>query len=220
MSTTEHVCDDCGDDFPHAGALGSHRYYKHDSPADRVDVECPVCGTTDDILESQRQDQYEHWFCSMDCRDEHMRQAFRGDGNPRYEDRAVGLDCDHCGSSFERFESQYIGDHVFCHWDCYAAHKTENADEPNQYGTEWQKLRKHIRQRDGVCLSCGAEPTDRNHDVHHIIPVREFDETKDAHFPVNLVTLCRACHVKVEHDLIDCPTSPVGAGGVDYETYP
>ncbi len=78
---------------------------------------------------------------------------------------------------------------------------------PNDYGPDWDRIRNEILERDGHrCRKCGAgEPPGRTHDVHHLRPFREFgyrrgvnDNDKIANAPENLLTLCRACHHRVE----------------------
>ncbi|MBI5565949.1 MAG: DEAD/DEAH box helicase [Chloroflexi bacterium] len=78
---------------------------------------------------------------------------------------------------------------------------------PNDYGPDWDRIRSEILERDAHrCRKCGAgEPPGRSHDVHHLRPFREFgyrrgvnDNDKIANAPENLLTLCRACHHRVE----------------------
>jgi len=76
-------------------------------------------------------------------------------------------------------------------------------------GPNWEQQRQQARSRDGHrCRHCGApERPDRAHDVHHIEPFRTFgyergknDRYLDANRLENLVTLCSACHHRVEVD--------------------
>lgn len=78
---------------------------------------------------------------------------------------------------------------------------------PNNYGPNWAQQRDLVRSRDRYrCVQCGVpEGEDRQHDVHHIQPFREFgyipgeNETYlEANCQENLVTLCRRCHHTVE----------------------
>jgi predicted HNH restriction endonuclease len=43
----------------------------------------------------------------------------------------------------------------------------------------------------------------RSLEVHHLTPVREFDDPLDAHDLSNLVTLCRPCHKELENMPLD-----------------
>ncbi|MBN1122905.1 MAG: DEAD/DEAH box helicase [Anaerolineae bacterium] len=86
----------------------------------------------------------------------------------------------------------------------------EDADilqKPNDYGPNWQKQRDAARARDGYrCTQCSApERSDRQHDVHHLRPFREFgyvpglnENYREANRLENLVTLCSTCHHIVE----------------------
>ena len=103
--------------------------------------------------------------------------------------------------------------HTTAYWFCIAP---DVADQliaegvlftPNDYGPDWEKAREEILARDGQrCRKCGAgEPPGRSHDVHHLRPFREFGYVRGvnrndrlANALENLVTLCRACHHRVE----------------------
>ncbi len=70
---------------------------------------------------------------------------------------------------------------------------------PNQYGPNWHQQRSLARQRDGYhCQLCGASESGREHDVHHKVPFRMFTSYLQANQLENLVTLCHACHRRVE----------------------
>ncbi len=78
---------------------------------------------------------------------------------------------------------------------------------PLDYGPNWAAQREAARQRDGYrCRTCGApERPDRQHDVHHLRPFREFgyrpgeNQTYlQANALDNLITLCQRCHRRAE----------------------
>jgi DEAD/DEAH box helicase domain-containing protein len=82
-----------------------------------------------------------------------------------------------------------------------------SGDRGGARGPNWDAQRQLARQRDGYqCVHCGAsERPGHSHDVHHLIPFREFgwvpgvNETYlDANRLVNLVTLCPRCHQLAE----------------------
>lgn len=71
--------------------------------------------------------------------------------------------------------------------------------DPNDYGPDWPAQRERARQRDGYhCQVCGAAEQESQHHVHHKIPFRCFDSPVQANRLSNLVTLCPACHRRVE----------------------
>jgi DEAD/DEAH box helicase domain-containing protein len=78
---------------------------------------------------------------------------------------------------------------------------------PNDYGPSWEAARRAARERDGFrCVRCGApEPPRREHDVHHLVPFRSFryvpgvnENHTTANALENLVTVCSACHRRIE----------------------
>jgi DEAD/DEAH box helicase domain-containing protein len=77
---------------------------------------------------------------------------------------------------------------------------------PNNYGPNWEQQRNAARARDGyTCRHCGRAEDERQHDVHHIIPFRTFgyipgvnENYRQANALENLLTLCAACHQRVE----------------------
>ncbi len=67
--------------------------------------------------------------------------------------------------------------------------------DPNNYGQNWQAIRKAILERDRyTCQACGAQPEIEPLHVHHKIPFKAFNTTILANEPGNLVTLCQNCH--------------------------
>ncbi len=78
---------------------------------------------------------------------------------------------------------------------------------PNDYGPSWPKQRDAARARDGYrCAVCGApERPGRQHDVHHKKPFRQFGYVRgenerhiEANRLDNLITVCPACHARIE----------------------
>jgi DEAD/DEAH box helicase domain-containing protein len=73
------------------------------------------------------------------------------------------------------------------------------SNTPNYYGAGWGIIRQRVRERDDYrCQNCGLLEATREHDVHHKIPFRTFASAEEANKLSNLVTLCPACHRRVE----------------------
>lgn len=79
--------------------------------------------------------------------------------------------------------------------------------KPNDYGPNWVEQRNEARMRDGYrCTRCNApERSEREHDVHHIVPFRDYGYVPgrnraylEANRLENLLTLCQSCHQAVE----------------------
>lgn len=75
------------------------------------------------------------------------------------------------------------------------------------YGGDWKEKRKEAMERDNhSCRVCGSPGSFyKPLHVHHVIPVKEFDDVSVAHERHNLITLCKTHHRLVETGRIDCP---------------
>ena len=64
------------------------------------------------------------------------------------------------------------------------------------YSVDWTKtLKRSIRERDTyICQICQKPQEDVAHDVHHI------DYNKNNCNPENLITLCKVCHSRTNHN--------------------
>jgi DEAD/DEAH box helicase domain-containing protein len=102
---------------------------------------------------------------------------------------------------------------TMAYWITLQPHITRRLEEanillrPNDYGPNWQEQRDQARARDRYqCTRCGRpEEPDRQHDVHHITPFREYgyipgenEAYLEANRLENLTTLCPSCHHAVE----------------------
>ncbi|WP_207588313.1 HNH endonuclease [Halomontanus rarus] len=192
-------CDDCN---PNAG---KHNGNWKDA---KERTECTMCGTVFSYYPSNKRGDY-----CPDCVED-------ADGllpeNPSEKGPRVSVDCLFCDSELEVYPSR--ADHrtrgCFCDQDCYADWLAENVVGPDHhqweggqidYGQKWWRIRREARRRDDYqCQQCGAsrEELGQNPDVHHLVPVREFDRPEEAHTLSNVITLCRSCHRRVEEGAI------------------
>lgn len=75
-------------------------------------------------------------------------------------------------------------------------------------GPNWHIQRHKALKRDKyTCQSCGNSHKDKVRiDVHHIIKCRLFNgDYEKANDLSNLITLCRKCHLPIEHGKMPCP---------------
>jgi ribosomal protein S27AE len=146
-------------------------------------------------------------------------------GTPSYEVwdvERLERECDYCGTGFTVLECNAVyGAGRFCSNECQNNWMSENwrgnnhpawggRDVGTSYVGDWHAVRRQALKRDNYeCQRCGAGESEigRNPDVHHITPIREFDDYSDAHELGNLVTLCPSCHKKVEHGTVPVPDS-------------
>lgn len=76
-----------------------------------------------------------------------------------------------------------------------------NAD-PNDYGPDWDQIRKRVLNRDGNrCQFCGTSGLNQTLHVHHLQPFRSFADRETANQLQNLITLCPVCHRKAENSV-------------------
>lgn len=184
-------CDDCN---PNAGPHnGNWRNAKETG-------ECRLCGRSFEYYPSDKPGVY----CPT-C----VKESGEFLGVPYHEVhdiKRVRRECEHCGEKFTLLRSDVERDRRagrFCSHKCLCLAMKES-NTPETYNRGWAKIKRQARERDEyTCRKCGIkeEELEQRLDVHHIKPVREFDEPSDAHTMGNVMCLCRVCHVKTEWDL-------------------
>lgn len=194
----------CGECNPNAGRLNGNWRGARDV------AECERCGDEFEYYPSTKEGVY----CS-EC----VREADEFLGTP-YADIAdaprVRCECEHCEERFDVLESDYErGNGRFCSRRCLARWTSENRtgedhhqwlEEGGTYTGRWWSVRRRALRRDQFrCQACRktVSAMDRNPDVHHIEPVRRFDDPDQAHRLSNVVSLCRSCHRRAEEGEID-----------------
>lgn len=193
-------------------------YYKEHSSLKRMTgkyIECELCGKEHykplNILNRGHKN-----FCSEKCRNIYFStDNNKGKNNPKYS--RVEVNCKNCNKKL------YINEHRFktlknhfCNMDCmgeYYSQALRGENNPNWrggynekgYGPNWKKVSLLIRERDNfTCQKCGVSldnlPKKHKLDVHHIVPLREFNgDYNKANVDSNLITLCSTCHMIVEN---------------------
>lgn len=217
------TCEVCGCDFEHydsrkgvvcsnecVGGRISDLWESTDKMVEPPDMtgrelvtgECEVCGGEFEgipsVVEKRR-------FCSKECKGEWCS----GENHPMWKGGKVAVECEWCGEEYR--EDPHREERTrWCSEDCAVEALSEmmlGEDHPRwregapEYGENWEEQREKVRERDGYsCVRCGVDESemDRELDVHHITPIREFDGSEEANRLENLVALCRPCHMNVE----------------------
>ena len=74
--------------------------------------------------------------------------------------------------------------------------------DPNQYGNQWARIRLAVIARDeNRCQICGCSYETPALHVHHKIPFRTFTDPEIGNLQNNLITLCPACHKRIEQNV-------------------
>lgn len=142
-----------------------------------------------------------------------MALPFPG-GDPGRRDGSGRATCLHCGQSFPA-PAWYVREGlrvVFCGEVCRRAWE-EGQEEvlrldgrPNHRGGDWEIRARQARERDEfACRGCGVteERLGRQLDVHHLVPFRFFSPGADANRLNNLLSLCPACHARLEAEGVE-----------------
>jgi len=155
-----------------------------------VTFNCDVCGE-EAVKEPHHYNQNGKNYCSHECQGKDLQQT-------------KTVECEHCGeantysppSEASRFCSRECANEHLC-GEQHPSYKARI----DYYGHRWNPQRERALERDGYqCQICGAggEEIGKNPHVHHITPVRKFDDPNDAHDLDNLVTLCPEHHAEWE----------------------
>lgn len=138
-------------------------------------------------------------FCSRDCQT----------SNREVPD--VVMDCEQCGDSVTRKPYNIKSDIIFCSDSCFSTWMRDyrsgngnpqwNGGKVEYYGANWNHERQIALDAAGyTCRLCGMSRNEhynmhgRDLDVHHRIPIDNFDTPEAANFHENLVVACRNCH--------------------------
>jgi 5-methylcytosine-specific restriction endonuclease McrA len=191
-------CDDCN---PNAG---EHNGNWKDA---KETADCRLCDSEFEYYPSDK----DGVFCPS-C----VEEAEDFLGTPSYELREierVERACEQCGKVSEYLKSVVeYGWGRFCSHECKSRWMSENwrgsdhhswkgGTDRSWYTGSWARIRKEARERDNhACRLCGKTKAEigREPDVHHIDPVRTFEDSEDAHRLDNVVCLCPGCHAKAE----------------------
>lgn len=129
----------------------------------------------------------------------------RGTGNDNPNSDRLVVECDHCHSEISRPRSKVEkNEYNFCDRACQASWASNRTGQDNPlykggpiyYGKGWKEARtKRLESDDRECRVCSSGEC---LEVHHIKPVRSFEEPERAHYQENLITLCQTCHSKWE----------------------
>lgn len=213
------TCHESG--FDKISAMKKHHYMAHGESIAGYEFECDWCG---EVLwkEKSYQGQDKKFFCDKECEGNWKSENKTGENHPRFGSGGIVIECEWCGESVEKPPSHVEPyDHHFCSLSCRGEWLSENwvgedcdnwkGGAIDYYGTEWISSRREIRKRDGnQCRICGRAEAEigRKPSVHHITPVRSFDDPNEAHSRTNMIQLCQSCHVKAEHGYVELPENP------------
>lgn len=201
----DSYCEDCN---PNAGEHnGNWKDAKETS-------ECDRCGTAFSYYPSNKKGVY----CG-NCVD----QADEFLGTPYHEVHDIERlqrECDYCETEFTMLKSNAVfGAGRFCSRECLSNWMSENRKGENHhqwiptetsYSEDWWAVRREARSRDNhTCQHCGKSRNEigREPDVHHIKPIREFEDSQEAHSLGNVICLCRSCHRNAEEGNISISNS-------------
>jgi len=191
-------CEDC---YTEAGELNGN--WKDAKQR----VECVRCGSEFEYYPSDKDGVY-----CPECVEE--ADEFLGTPSFEFRDvRRIDTRCEYCGesfsvllSTFKRRPCRFCSQECLYNWmsdDLFQGHR-----QPNAYNGDWRSVRAAALERDNhSCQSCGTTAAElgQNPDVHHIVPIRTFDNPDDAHELDNVISLCKTCHMMVEHGTLACP---------------
>lgn len=182
----------------------------HHQWKDNVIQTCEICNDEFEVQESES----DRRFCSHDCYGDWISENNVGKDHPRWAER-VSNECEYCSKIFKTVPSESY--HKYCSMKCMSNHYSETRKgdyfswweggsiHTDMYGSEWIQARRKAKERDGYqCMNCGMNNEEHNNEfnkdleVHHIQPVRTFDDYSNAHVLDNLITLCVKCHRTIE----------------------
>lgn len=183
------TCNYCGSNFE-VIASSDQKYcsvqcYNQSKECNYTEHECQECGESFKARESANR-----IYCSNECNYENQRNKVR-------------RECRYCKEEYITTPSD---NPYYCSLECMGKdrrgsnHSNWKGGASLSYGYNWWKRRKQALKRDNheCVICCVSKEEGRYLDVHHIKPLRTFDDLEEANKLDNLVTLCRSHHRKVE----------------------
>lgn len=174
----------------------------------RIDVNCQNCGAEKEVIPSHHK-KVENHYCSPECQSEDQDRT--GENNPSWSGGKEIVACGYCNDELKIYPHRLdLSKSHFCNRDCKDRwlSETQVGKDHHQwkggglyYGERWPRMRSKVQDRDGnECQLCGDEEEEigQKPDVHHIEPVRSFDDYEEAHTMDNMVQVCRGCHRTLE----------------------
>jgi len=222
ISGFDKTCQYCGDEFEammsETKYCSEHCFGKDNATGEsnpswsggKTTLTCEYCESEYKVTPAKSEDSR---FCSQRCLSEWRSENERGEDHPSYS--SISVNCDNCGGTFTRQPHAYTKDgNHFCDQDCFGEWKSEHhrgEDHPcykggsvDRRGDWYQKRRETLARDNYECRACGTtreehyNQYDRDLEVHHVVPVREFNDPTDANSLGNLVTACIPCHRQYE----------------------
>jgi len=178
-----------------------HHSKVHDESISGEPVNCDWCGDTFRTNKYRIENQETH-FCDRDCQTSWQADNWSGDSSPRSTLEEV--DCKVCDDAILRPKWQREqNDDFLCSEECRGLMMSDlhyKGGYKRDEGKGWRRLKRRTREKyNHTCQACGEKcRDDKHHAVHHIKPIREFDEATKANFESNVTLLCRHCHKPIE----------------------
>lgn len=198
-------CPECGrDDFSSTQYMRIHHNRVHGGELRGHPAECHTCGT-EFRARKYRIERSDRLYCSHECQHKGMT-GLAGADHPN--STRVECECANCGKTLFRRKARLEKYNAqFCNNGCLGEYREDAYSGENShrwkggyeryYGANWERQRRGARERDDyTCQVCGVTESELGKElsVHHIFPVRGFDDPEDANGLINLVSMCEPCH--------------------------
>lgn len=181
-SQTKTNCRICGKEiYTNKGHANSDHgvYCSDECRKKRYELNCVICGN------KFYADRNTVNHCSQECINESNKN------------KLIEVECYCCKRKFKRPTFTIPeGKRIFCSTKC--CNRQFSIENPNRYGSKWSRIRQDRLKIDNhTCLKCGKRTLEKYAlNVHHIIPIEEFDDVDKANELDNLQTLCYECHME------------------------
>lgn len=174
---------------------------------------CDYCGGD---FKRNKNNIEDHKFCGEECFSKYLvdNNIYSKDNHPHWSGDRIKKECKFCGESY-KVAPGLAEITSFCKQECQANWESKNRTGENHPLWEggydsynkgnWTTVRKKVRKsRPNKCKKCGMKEEqhydkyDRDLDVHHIKPLKTFDDPNKANNTTNLVVVCKSCHQELE----------------------